>query len=61
MHDVGAILGDSDPTVGHGNGPAYRCDRIHTTLPRTSMVSHRVIHEEHPTSDHRPVVAEFEV
>jgi endonuclease/exonuclease/phosphatase family metal-dependent hydrolase len=61
LRDVGAILGDSDPTVGHDSGLVYRCDRIHTTLPRTAMVSHRVIREEHPTSDHRPVVAEFDV
>lgn len=61
MTDVAAVLGDTSPTVGHRrNGEfAYRCDRIYTTLPDTAITGYRVIHEDEPMSDHRPVVATF--
>ncbi|OLT31848.1 hypothetical protein BJF79_08620 [Actinomadura sp. CNU-125] len=59
--DTGAQLGDRTPTVGHTRVDrlAYRCDRIYTTLSRDAIVGHRVVQEDKPLSDHRPVWAEF--
>ena len=57
--DVAAHLGDLRPTVGHASGLSYRCDRVYTTLPAEAIVSYQVITEYEPASDHRPVVATF--
>lgn len=58
--DVASHLGDSTPTVGHGDDTlAYRCDRIYTTLPRESIRGYGVVQEKRPLSDHRPVWADF--
>lgn len=59
--DVAAQLGDLRPTVGHAGGLRYRCDRVHTTLPAEAIVSYQVIEEYEPASDHRPVVATFDL
>jgi hypothetical protein len=58
---MGALLGDAAPTVGHRSGLAYRCDRIHTNLPQKALISHHVIQEKKPKSDHRAVVAEVAI
>ena len=61
--DVGAHLKDTTPTVGHfgSGGPAYRCDRIYTTLPPETITSHEVITAVDADSDHRPVIATFDL
>jgi endonuclease/exonuclease/phosphatase family metal-dependent hydrolase len=61
LTDVAAHLGDTTPTVGHTRNDklAYRCDRVYTTLPAAAITGYRVIHEDVPESDHRPVVATF--
>lgn len=61
MTDAALVLGDTTPTVGHRrNGEfAYRCDRIYTTLPDKTVIGHRVIQEDNPESDHKPVLATF--
>lgn len=59
--DVAAHCGNQTPTVGH-LGPdrlAYRCDRIYTTLPPAAIEGYRVVTEDEPASDHRPIVATF--
>jgi endonuclease/exonuclease/phosphatase family metal-dependent hydrolase len=61
LTDVGAHLSDTTPTVGHW-GPdklAYRCDRFYTNLPEQMITSHRVITDADGCSDHRPVIASF--
>jgi endonuclease/exonuclease/phosphatase family metal-dependent hydrolase len=57
--DVAAHLGDLRPTVGHAGGLHYRCDRVYTTLPAEAIASYQVVTEYEPASDHRPVVATF--
>lgn len=61
MTDTGTKLGDATPTVGHRRSDrlAYRADRIYTTLPDFAIISHQVIFEDDPQSDHRPVLATF--
>jgi endonuclease/exonuclease/phosphatase family metal-dependent hydrolase len=61
MTDVAAVVGDTTPTVGHRrNGEfGYRCDRVYTTLPDKAITGHRVIQEDNPESDHKPVLATF--
>jgi endonuclease/exonuclease/phosphatase family metal-dependent hydrolase len=44
---------------GHVSGLRYRCDRVYTTLPAEAITSYQVIAEYEPVSDHRPVVATF--
>ncbi|RKS79702.1 hypothetical protein BZB76_1177 [Actinomadura pelletieri DSM 43383] len=62
FRDVGADWGDSTPTVGYtGRGVAYRCDRIHTTLPSEGITGYGVVLEGDGLSDHRAVWAEFTV
>jgi hypothetical protein len=41
--------------------PPTAASRIYTSLPVTSITGYRVIPEERPESDHRPVVAIFDV
>jgi endonuclease/exonuclease/phosphatase family metal-dependent hydrolase len=53
--------GDLRPTVGHVSGLRYRRDRVYTTLPVEAIVSYQVIEEYEPASDHRPVVATFDL
>ncbi len=59
--DVAAHLGDLRSTVGHASGLRYRCDRVYTTLPPEAFVSYQVVTEYEPASDHRPVVATFDL
>ncbi|WP_132158968.1 hypothetical protein [Actinomadura sp. 7K507] len=51
---------DPTPTVGHGDDKlAYRCDRIHTTLPAEWITGYGVEFGGDHLSDHRPVWAEI--
>jgi len=59
--DVGARAGDLTPTVGHDSEPAYRCDRIYTTLPAGAITGYEVITTADAESDHRPVIAGFDL
>jgi endonuclease/exonuclease/phosphatase family metal-dependent hydrolase len=59
--DVAAHLGDLRPTVGHAGGLRYRCDRVYATLPAGAIVSYQVVTEYEPASDHRPIVATFDL
>jgi endonuclease/exonuclease/phosphatase family metal-dependent hydrolase len=59
--DIGAHMQSTTPTVGHAGGLAYRCDRIYTTLPASTITGYRVITTADDESDHRPVVAEFDL
>lgn len=61
LTDVGAHLGDATPTVGHWGADklAYRCDRFYTNLPAGMIASHQVITDADDCSDHRPVIAAF--
>ena len=61
--DVGARAGSLTPTVGYGEPGqlAYRCDRIYTTLPAQAIAGFEVITDAEPESDHRPVVAVFDL
>jgi len=61
MTDTGEYLGDTTPTVGHTRNDklAYRCDRVHTTLPATTIVSHQVITADGPDSDHVEAITTF--
>ncbi|WP_131740981.1 endonuclease/exonuclease/phosphatase family protein [Actinomadura roseirufa] len=59
--DVGAHLSDTTPTVGHDSELPYRCDRVYTTLPVGTITGHRVITSADGESDHRPVIAEFDL
>ena len=59
--DVGARLDDLRPTVGHADGLRYRRDRVYTTLPTARFVRYDVVTEYEPASDHRPVVATFDL
>ncbi|GAA4238417.1 hypothetical protein GCM10022254_54270 [Actinomadura meridiana] len=62
FRDVGADWGDFTPTVGHTNGGlAYRCDRIHTTLPAEWTTDYGVVLDGDKLSDHRAVWAEFRI
>lgn len=57
--DVAASLRDLRPTVGHTGGVRYRADRIYSTFPGSAIVNYQVVEEYEPVSDHRPVVATF--
>jgi endonuclease/exonuclease/phosphatase family metal-dependent hydrolase len=57
--DVGAHARDATPTVGHASSLAYRCDRIYTSLPPDAITGYQVITTADDESDHRPVIAEF--
>jgi endonuclease/exonuclease/phosphatase family metal-dependent hydrolase len=57
--DAAACLSELIPTVGHASDLYYRCDRIYTTLPAAAITGYQVIAEDRPASDHRPVVARF--
>jgi endonuclease/exonuclease/phosphatase family metal-dependent hydrolase len=61
--DVAGHLGNHAPTVGHtcADKLAYRCDRIYTTLPGAAITGYQVITEDQPASDHRPVLATFDL
>jgi endonuclease/exonuclease/phosphatase family metal-dependent hydrolase len=60
MTDVAEHLGVTTPTVGHrGDRMPYRCDRIGTTLPPETLGMVEVIQEDSPESDHKPVLAVF--
>lgn len=59
--DVGAHVGDMTPTVGHDSELPYRCDRVYTSLPAGAVVGHEVITSADAESDHRLVVAKFDL
>jgi endonuclease/exonuclease/phosphatase family metal-dependent hydrolase len=61
--DVAAAVKDTTPTVGHHPVSAltYRCDRVYTTLPAEAISSYEVITAADADSDHRPVIAEFDL
>jgi endonuclease/exonuclease/phosphatase family metal-dependent hydrolase len=59
--DVAAYVDDLRPTVGHAGGLRYRSDRVYTTLPTELIVRYDVVTEYEPASDHRPVVATFDL
>lgn len=59
--DVGAHMRDTTPTVGHDSELRYRCDRVYTALPAGSVTGYEVITSADDESDHRPVVAEFDL
>lgn len=59
--DVGAHVGDMTPTVGHASELAYRCDRVYAALPARLVTGYEVITCADGESDHRPVVAEFDL
>lgn len=59
--DVAAHARDTTPTVGHASKLPYRCDRIYTTLPPEAITSYQVITTADDESDHRPVIAEFDL
>jgi endonuclease/exonuclease/phosphatase family metal-dependent hydrolase len=59
--DVGAHANDATPTVGHDSELSYRCDRICTTLPASTITGYQVITSADSESDHRPVIAEFDL
>lgn len=59
--DVGAYVGDMTATVGHASELPYRCDRIYTTLPPAVVTSYEVLTSADAESDHRPVVAGFDL
>jgi endonuclease/exonuclease/phosphatase family metal-dependent hydrolase len=61
LADVGAHAADTTPTAGHAGGLAYRCDRIYTTLPATAITGYQVITTAGADSDHRPVLARFDL
>ncbi|MEU4232488.1 hypothetical protein AB0F17_50020 [Nonomuraea sp. NPDC026600] len=61
LRDMGAFLGNTEPTVGHRSGLAYRCDRFHTNLPDDALKGLHIVREDQPNSNHRPVVAELEI
>jgi len=47
--------------VGHASKLPYRCDRIYTTLPPDAITGYQVITTTDGESDHRPVIAEFDL
>jgi endonuclease/exonuclease/phosphatase family metal-dependent hydrolase len=59
--DTGAHAHDLTPTVGHASELPYRCDRIYTTLPAPAITAYQVITTADTESDHRPVIAEFDL
>lgn len=59
--DVGGRAQDMTPTVGHAGVLPYRCDRVHASLPPEAITGYEVITAADGESDHRPVVAEFDL
>jgi endonuclease/exonuclease/phosphatase family metal-dependent hydrolase len=59
--DAGGHVGDMTPTVGHASELPYRCDRVYTSLPARSVTGYEVITSADGESDHRPVVAGFDL
>jgi endonuclease/exonuclease/phosphatase family metal-dependent hydrolase len=59
--DVGTHIKDATPTVGHDSDLSYRCDRIYTTLPASTITGYQMITSADSESDHRPVIAEFDL
>ena len=59
--DAGAHLADVTPTVGHASKLPYRCDRVYASLPAAAITGHTVITSADEESDHRPVIAEFDL
>jgi hypothetical protein len=49
------------PTVGHDSELPYRCDRVYTSVPATAVAGYRVVTSADNESDHRLVVAEFDL
>jgi endonuclease/exonuclease/phosphatase family metal-dependent hydrolase len=61
LTDVGSHTGDATPTVGHASELPYRCDRLYTSLPAEAITGYRVITTADDESDHRLVIAEFDL
>ncbi len=59
--DIGAHAEDATPTVRHDSNLSYRCDRVYTTLPASTITGSQVITRTDSDSDHRPVIAEFDL
>jgi endonuclease/exonuclease/phosphatase family metal-dependent hydrolase len=59
--DVGTHVGNVTPTVGHASKLPYRCDRVYTTLPAEAVTGYEVITSADSESDHRAVIAEFDL
>lgn len=59
--DVGSHMRDTAPTVGHASKLPYRCDRLYTSLPPETTTGYEVITTVDAESDHRPVIAEFDL
>ena len=63
LTDIAAQRGDPTPTVGYTSADrlTYRCDRYYTSLPAVAVTGYRVITDADAESDHRPVIAEFDL
>lgn len=61
LTDVGHLMTNGTATVGHETGLYYRADRICTNLPAETIAGYTVITDTDEDSDHRPVVAEFDL
>jgi endonuclease/exonuclease/phosphatase family metal-dependent hydrolase len=59
--DAGHLRRDLTPTAGHHGGLAFRCDRICATLPPEAVTGYQVITSLDADSDHRPVLATFDL
>jgi endonuclease/exonuclease/phosphatase family metal-dependent hydrolase len=59
--DVGAHMRNATPTVGHASKLPYRCDRLYASLPPETITGYEVITTVDAESDHRPVIAEFDL
>lgn len=59
--DVGAHVRNTTPTVGHASKLAYRCDRVYTSMPAAAVAGYEVVTSADAESDHRLVVAEFDL
>jgi endonuclease/exonuclease/phosphatase family metal-dependent hydrolase len=59
--DVGSHVQDVTATVGHDSALPYRCDRVYTSLPPETITCYEVITSADGESDHRPIVATFDL
>ena len=61
LTDVGTYARDTTPTVGHASTLPYQCDRVYTSLPEAAITGFEVITTADADSDHRPVLARFDL
>jgi endonuclease/exonuclease/phosphatase family metal-dependent hydrolase len=61
MTDTGEYAGDTTPTVGFTRNDKleYICDRVYTTLPKSTIIDHEVVTDEDEDSDHRKAKTTF--